>query len=563
MNNFLNQYSIKTKIIGTSVFFLVLMIISSGYALLSMSNIGSELKSIAEKDIPMTKLLTSITEHQLEQSILFERTVRYGGLLEVEESAASHFKQNKDAFEQLSHKVSDEIQKGEALAESIMTDLSQGEETAAEFSHIGQVLKDIEQQHQSYEHHAQQIFIMLTQGKVHETEPLIEKVEDEEDKLNHHLEALLVEMEEFTEQALLKAITHEFGAILTLGILLLIAIVLGLFLNWQVVNNISKLLAEVKASLNKITAGDLTETISIQGDNQLTESLRNMQQKLLSMVTTIMGTTEQLALAEQQTSGIINASQSNIQQQQTEIAMVSTAMSQMTTAVHEISRNIHETANAAAKANNETATGNQLVTQTGQTIQGLSDEISASSTIINDVETESKTIGSVLDVIKGIAEQTNLLALNAAIEAARAGEQGRGFAVVADEVRTLAGRTQSATEEINQMIETLQNGSRKAVEAMNKSREQAQSAVDQADQTGGSIRTIANSVNKINEMSEQIASAAEQQNAVSEEINRNIVSLNDTATHSVENSEQITQASSDLARIANELQSLVGDFKVA
>ena len=563
MNNFLNQYSIKAKIIGTSVFFLVLMIISSGYALLSMSKIGSELKSIAEKDIPMTKLLTSITEHQLEQSIVFERAVRYGGLLEVEESAASQFKQNIDAFEQLSHKVSDEIKKSEVLAASIMADLSQSEETATEFSQTGQVLKEVEQQHQSYEHQAQQVFIMLTQGKAYETEPLIEKVADEEDKLNHHLEALLAKMEEFTEQALLKAEAHEFGAILTLGILLLIAIVLGLFLNWQVVNNISKLLAKVKASLNKITAGDLTETIAIQGDDQLTESLKNMQQKILSLVSTMMSTTEQLATAEQQTSGIINASQSNIQQQQTKIAMVSTAMSQMTTAVHEINRSIHETANAAAKANNETATGNQLVTQTGQTIQGLSDEISASSAIINDVETESKTIGSVLDVIKGIAEQTNLLALNAAIEAARAGEQGRGFAVVADEVRTLAGRTQSATEEINQMIETLQNGSRKAVEAMNKSREQAQSAVDQADQTGDSIRTIADSVNEINEMSEQIASAAEQQNAVSEEINRNIVSLNDTASHSVENSEQITQASGDLARIASELQDLVGGFKVA
>ncbi len=563
MNNFLNNYSVKVKIIGTSVFFLVLMLISSGYALLSMAKIGNELKGIAEKDIPMTKLLTMVTEHQLEQAILFERAVRYGDLLKLEESAASHFKQNINAFEQLSHKVSDEIRKGEMLAESIMSDLSHGEEIAAEFSHIDQELKEIEQQHQSYEHHAQQVFIMLAKGKVHESEPLIQKVEDEEDKLNHRLETLLAEMEEFTEQAMHTAESHESSAILTLGILLLTAILAGLFLTWQVVNNTSKLLTEVKATLNTIAVGNLTENISILGDDQLSKSIKNMQQKLLSMVTTIFSTTEQLAIAEKQTSELIKESQSNVQQQQIEIASVGAAMSQMTAAVHEISRSIHETANAAAKANHETATGNQLVSHTGQTIQGLANEISASSTIINDVETESKTIGSVLDVIKGIAEQTNLLALNAAIEAARAGEQGRGFAVVADEVRTLAGRTQSATEEINQMIDTLQNGSREAVDAMNKSCEQAQSAVEQADQAGDSIRTITASVDTINEMSEQIASAAEEQNAVSEEINRNIIGINNLATNTVGNSEQIAQASDNLAEITNELQKMISGFKVA
>jgi methyl-accepting chemotaxis protein len=563
MNNFLNKYSVKVKIIGTSVFFLVLMIISSGYALLSMSKIGSGLKSIAEKNIPMTKLLTTIAEHQSDQTILFKKSVRFGDLLKLEESAADHFKQNIDAFEQLSHKFSDEIRKGKTLAESIMIDLSNGEATVAEFSHIDQALTEIEQQRKSYEHHAKQVFILLAQGKVHETEAVIEKVENKEDKLNQHLVDLLSKMEQFTEQATLKAEAHEFSAIVTQGILLLIAIILGWFLNWQVVNNISKLLSEVKASLNKIAAGDLSETISIQGDDQLSKSLKNMQQKLLSMVTTIVRTTEQLTVAEKKTSELIQESQSNIQHQQTEIATVSMAMSQMTIAVNEISQNIHKTADAASKANHETTTGNQLVTQTGQTIQGLANEISASSTIINDVETESKTIGSVLDVIKGIAEQTNLLALNAAIEAARAGEQGRGFAVVADEVRTLAGRTQSATEEINQMIETLQTGSRKAVDAMNKSCEQAQYAVEKANQAGDSISTITASVDHINEMSEQIASATEEQNTVSEEMNRNIVGINNIASQSVDNSEQIAQASNNLASITNKLQNMISEFKVA
>ncbi len=348
-----------------------------------------------------------------------------------------------------------------------------------------------------------------------------------------------------------------------LGIIFFVAIILGLLFSWQVVNNISNLLLKVKTSLHKISEGDLTETIMIQGDESLAKSLTEMQQNLLSIVTSLIKTTEQLAATEQKTLLVVKETQSNIQQQQAETEMVATAMNEMTATVQKISLSISNTANAAANANDETASGDQLVTQTSQAVQGLADEILASSSIINGVETESKTIGSVLDVIKGIAEQTNLLALNAAIEAARAGEQGRGFAVVADEVRTLAGRTQTATEEINQMIVNLQNGSNQAVVAMNKSCERAQLAVDQANQAGESIKTIAVSVDKINEMSEQIVSTTKEQNSVSEEINQNILSINKIATLSVATSDQIILANEEVANITSELHGLVRKFKVA
>jgi len=565
MTSLLNKYSITTKIIGITIFLLLLMLISSGFAIFSMAQVGNELKGIAEKDIPMTKLLTSITEHQLEQAILFERAARYGGLLKTEESAASHFKKNLHHFEQLSHKVTEEIKKGEALAESIMSDFSHGKEVAEEFANIADVLKQIEHQHNEYEQHAQQVFILLAQGKEHESEPLIEKIEHEEDKLNKLLKSLLTEVETFTEQALLKAENHELHAMLVLSSIVLFSLLLGIGLSLSVLRSISEQLTEMINSLKKIASGDLTETIVIEGSDhlaQLNQSLKNMQQQLLKMITTILSTTEQLSAAAEETSAVVNETQTNIKQQQTETDMVATAMNEMTATVQEISRSISNTANAATNANNETNAGNQLVAQTSQAIQRLADEILTSSEIINEVESESNTIGSVLDVIKGIAEQTNLLALNAAIEAARAGEQGRGFAVVADEVRTLAGRTQTATEEINQMIINLQNGSRKAVNAMSNSSEQARLAVEQANQAGSSIVTIADSVTNISEMSAQIASAAEEQNAVSEEINRNIVSINDIATHSVTSSEQVAEASHDLARMATELHDLVGGFKL-
>ena len=424
-------------------------------------------------------------------------------------------------------------------------------------------MKEIELQHKSYEDHAQQVFGLLAQGKVHEADAYIEKIEVEEDKLNHQLELLLSEMETFTEQAMLNAKAHEEDIVLILGIVFFVAIILGLLFSWQVVNNISDLLLKVKTSLHKISGGDLTETIMIKGDESLARSLTDMQQNLLLIVTNIIKSTERLAATEQKTSLVVKETQSNIQQQQAETEMVATAMNEMTATVQKISLNISNTANAAANANDETASGDRLVTQTSQAVQGLADEILASSGIINGVETESKTIGSVLDVIKGIAEQTNLLALNAAIEAARAGEQGRGFAVVADEVRTLAGRTQTATEEINQMIVNLQDGSNQAVIAMNKSCERAQLAVDQANQAGESIKTIAVSVDKINEMSEQIVSTTKEQNSVSEEINQNILSINKIATLSVATSDQIIQANEEVANITTELHDLVGEFKVA
>ncbi len=228
-------------------------------------------------------------------------------------------------------------------------------------------------------------------------------------------------------------------------------------------------------------------------------------------------------------SNVSSGGQGLILEQKGEVDQVATAMTEMSATVHEVARNATEAAEAAQRADEETGKGKMVVSQAIEAIDLLANEVNDAAQVIHRLEQDSDEIGAVLDVIRGIAEQTNLLALNAAIEAARAGEQGRGFAVVADEVRTLAQRTQQSTQEIQNMIERLQSGAQDAVKAMEQGRSRAQVGVEQAAEAGVSLETIAQAVGTISDMNTQIATAAEEQSVVAEEINLNIVSISDMA----------------------------------
>jgi methyl-accepting chemotaxis protein len=241
---------------------------------------------------------------------------------------------------------------------------------------------------------------------------------------------------------------------------------------------------------------------------------------------------------------------------------VATAINQMSAKVQEVARNAVEAASAAQQADQTFNEGKLVVDRVIGAIGDLSNEVEKASGVIKQLETESNNIGSVLDVIKSIAEQTNLLALNAAIEAARAGEQGRGFAVVADEVRTLAGRTQSSTQEIEEMISKLQAGTSNAVKVMDQGMSMSRVGVDQAALAGEALQTINTAVEHISVMNSQIASAAEEQSSVTEEINRSIISINQVADQTSSGAQQTAAASDDLAKLTEQLKGLVDHFKV-
>ena len=342
-------------------------------------------------------------------------------------------------------------------------------------------------------------------------------------------------------------------------------VIIGIGLLFLLTTHALAELPKVVATLRQVADGDLSSSIDVSRKDEIGEllqSVRHMQQQLLEMISSIRSASSQLSVSVNQMTATAAKSSDSVQNQKSETEQVATAINEMAVSVQNIAHNISSAAEAATGANDETMGGRKVVDQSVHAIDELAHQIENAATTINQLEHDSETITSVLDVIKGIAEQTNLLALNAAIEAARAGEQGRGFAVVADEVRTLASRTQQSTEEIHQMIEKLRSGSRQAVAVMTASREQVQSVVERASEAGTSLASIAGSVERINEMSAQIASAAEEQGSVTEEINQNIVRISNNVAGLTDDIEQTLSASQNLSSVAEDMQTMVARFKL-
>lgn len=311
--------------------------------------------------------------------------------------------------------------------------------------------------------------------------------------------------------------------------------------------------------------GDLTVRLPVRTRDEigrLSESVNTFIDQLHGMIETIVSDVETLsdeALHLRQFGAELSSSS---EQQRGETTLVATAMNEMAATVQEVARHANEAAGATEQAAHEAESGSGVVQETIQSIDSLATEVENATNVIGRVQQDSDSIGAVLDVIKGIAEQTNLLALNAAIEAARAGEQGRGFAVVADEVRTLASRTQESTAEIQEMIERLQIGAMDAVQVMEQSRNRAKQTVEQAASAGRSLADIAAAVTRINDMNAQIASAAEEQSAVAGEIDKNVVSINSISESTAAGAERTAQSSERLSQLTVHLRDMVGQFRL-
>ncbi|MBJ2250391.1 methyl-accepting chemotaxis protein [Pseudomonas sp. MF6784] len=347
--------------------------------------------------------------------------------------------------------------------------------------------------------------------------------------------------------------------------LLVLATALTMLFAWLLTRSITLPIAQALDAAEKIAEGNLTQPIKVDGDDEagrLLRAMNKMQEKLRDTLQRISGSATQLASAAEELNAVTDESARGLTQQNNEIEQAATAVNEMTSAVEEVARNAVSTSEASKNATASAGDGRDLVQETVSAIERLSGDVQGTATLIGALAEESRDIGKVLDVIRGLADQTNLLALNAAIEAARAGEAGRGFAVVADEVRALAHRTQQSTSEIERMIGSIQAGTEQAVDSMRNSTERAESTLNIAKGAGMSLDTINSAIIEINERNLVIASAAEEQAQVAREVDRNLVNIRDLSVQSATGASQTSAASSELSRLAVDLNGMVGRFRL-
>ncbi|NVZ28558.1 methyl-accepting chemotaxis protein [Pseudomonas gingeri] len=314
-----------------------------------------------------------------------------------------------------------------------------------------------------------------------------------------------------------------------------------------------------------IARGDLRSEIVIEGKDELSallQSARTMQGNLRDTIRLIGDSSTQLASAAEEMSAVTGESSRGLQRQNQEIEQAATAVNQMTVAVNDVARNAASASTAARSSGESSQTGADRVMHTVVAIEKLSSTVQNTSSDVQQLATQSQDISQVLEVIRTIAEQTNLLALNAAIEAARAGEQGRGFAVVADEVRALAGRTQQSTGEIAQIIERIRQGTEQVTRAMQDSCEEARDTLRIAHEAGAALTEIAGAIGQINDMNLRIAAGSEEQAEVARTVDRNLSSIRDLSMHSASGAQQTSVASAELSRLAADMHGLVARFSI-
>lgn len=381
--------------------------------------------------------------------------------------------------------------------------------------------------------------------------------------LNKSLEDMITFNQKGVEHAAESAAQMYTSAQWVVGTIIVTALLATLLLAWLLTRSITAPIGQALTVARTIASGDLSRPIVVEGKDepaQLLTALATMQTNLQDTIRGISESSQQLASAAEEMSSVMEQSTRGLQAQNDEIEQAATAVTQMSAAVDEVAGNAVSSAEASKASDEDSKHGHYQISETISSIQNLVDEVLGASTKAEGLAVQAQDISKVLEVIRGIAGQTNLLALNAAIEAARAGEAGRGFAVVADEVRSLAQRTQYSTEEIEQMINGIQQGTQDTVGALNSSAEHAGQTLQRANSAGSALEKITAAISQISQRNLVIASAAEQQALVAREVDRSLVNIRDLSTQTAAGATQTSAASQELSRLAVDLNALVTRF---
>ncbi len=398
---------------------------------------------------------------------------------------------------------------------------------------------------------------------------IISQMLQQNDQMRDALQQLTTDtvksVEDLMASQVVAANNEKSNAIIQLFSVALVVLLLGVLAAALITRQITRPLNDSVIAARRIADGDLTHDIGTDRQDEL-GLLQNTMQHMTSSLRELIGGigqgVTQIATAAEELSAATEQTSAGVTQQKLEVDQVATAMNEMASTVQEVAQNTEDASRAARQATERAAHGSAVVQHATKEISQLSGEVGQLGVAMQRLTHDSDKIGSVIDVIKAVAEQTNLLALNAAIEAARAGEQGRGFAVVADEVRSLAQRTQSSTTEIEALIQALQHGTVEASSLMDASMRRTEGTVELARQAEQALVEITHSIGTIEQMSQQISAAAEEQSAVTDEINRSVISVRDVADQSATATEQSAASTLELARLGNTLQNMVARFKV-
>ncbi|EJF73486.1 MULTISPECIES: methyl-accepting chemotaxis protein [Pseudomonas] len=524
-------------------FIALLVVILGVFAVNRMTLIRQASVDMGTNQLPSVKYLGNITENVLRLRILSFR------ILINREPAAVQDAKERSAI------LVDKVKVAQAAYSALP---AEGEEAS--------VYKAFSATLDSYLTAQAEMMSLSQQNKVEEMRTLINtRIKDGTDLMGEQLNKLIAINSAGADQANVAAEGSYSQAVTGIIIVAVVAALMTVLLAWLLTRSIVAPLQKAVSAAESIAGGNLSKPIEVDGKDEparLLGALAAMQNNLRQTIQHIAGSATQLASAAEELSAVTEEASKGLQQQNNEIDQAATAVNEMTAAVEEVARNAVSTSEASSQSNQAAREGRDRVVETVGAIQTMTQDVQNTSVLIEGLATQGRDIGKVLDVIRAIAEQTNLLALNAAIEAARAGEAGRGFAVVADEVRALAHRTAQSTQEIEKMVAGIQSGTGEAVQSMQQSNQRTQSTLEMARAAGVALEQITQSISLINERNLVIASASEEQAQVSREVDRNLVNIRDLATQSAAGANQTSAASHELSRLAVDLNGMVARFVI-